>query len=142
MEALWAELNALHAGLEPTLIRRIDPYPDPAAYLEILKDPNQAILLLEDADGLIGGAWIAARSHAGGQAIEMPVVFIQEICITAHRRRQGHGQALMREIEQWARARRVRVVEFNVWSRNEAALRFYEALGFRSVRHEMTRQLD
>lgn len=141
VEVLLRELNALHSEIEPELIRRVETYLGNDQYLEILNDKKQEILLLEDADAVIGCAWIAERMHEGGQAVEMPVAFIYEICIKESCRREGFGRTLMRAVESWALDRKLGMLEFNVWSRNQAALKFYEELGFRYVRHEMSKTL-
>ena len=141
IEGLLRELNALHSEIEPELIRRVEIYLGNDQYLQILKDEKQEILLLEDAGTVIGCAWIAERMHEGGQAIEMPVAFIYEICIKESCRREGFGRTLIRAIENWALDRKLGILEFNVWSRNQAALQFYEELGFRYVRHEMSKTL-
>lgn len=141
VEGLLQELNALHSEIEPELIRQVETYLGNDQYLDILNDDKQELLLLEDADAVIGCAWIAERMHEGGQAIEMPVAFIYEICIKESCRREGFGRALMRAIESWALDRKLGILEFNVWSRNQVAIQFYEELGFRYVRHEMSKTL-
>ena len=143
IEGLLRELNALHSEIEPELIRRVEIYLGNDQYLEILNDEKQEVLLLEDADAdaVVGCAWIAERMHEGGQAIELPVAFIYEICIKESCRREGFGRTLIRAIENWALDRKLGILEFNVWSRNQAALQFYEELGFRYVRHEMSKRL-
>ncbi len=45
-------------------------------------------------------------------------------------RRQGVGRLLVQEIMEWARERGAGVVRLMVTSNNEAAMRFYERLGF------------
>jgi ribosomal protein S18 acetylase RimI-like enzyme len=47
----------------------------------------------------------------------------------------------MGAIERWSGDRGAVRLEFNVWSANTEALSFYEKLGFRSTRHEMSKSL-
>jgi GNAT superfamily N-acetyltransferase len=141
VDALWLELNALHTRLEPELIQRIPRYLSEDQYLAILGDEKQDILVVEDRGVLIAAAWLAERQHDGGQSVTMPVAFIYEICVTEKRRGEGIGSSLMGAIERWSGDRGAVRLEFNVWSANTEALSFYEKLGFRSTRHEMSKSL-
>ena len=142
IERLWLELNAHHADAEPDLIKRVETYQSEESFEAVLKDPLQEILTLCDEDELVGAVWLVERMHQGGQAIEMPVAFIQELCTRKSERRRGYGRLLMRAAEEWARDRGLVRLEFNVWANNDTALSFYEALGFGIARHEMFKPLD
>ena len=50
-------------------------------------------------------------------------------------RRHGVGKALVNSIVEWARARQAKVLCLMVTSINDAALRFYEQLGFAKTGH-------
>ena len=139
IERLWLELNKYHAALEPNLIKQVGVYLSEKDYLEVLDDPKQDILVLESNDTILAAAWIVERKHEGGQAIPMPIAFIQEICVSRDKWRQGIGQTMVSEIEKWARERGLNEIEFNVWSQNKMALSFYEKLGFRFTRYEMSK---
>lgn len=140
VESLWLELNALHAQLQGDLIRPVDTYLNERDFARLLEDPLQDILVLENP-GIVGAAWVAQRRHSGGQAIDMDVAFIQEICVSAARRGEGLGRTLMAAVEDWARTRSLERVEFNVWSANLGAIGFYERLGYTFTRHEMSKTL-
>ena len=137
IESLWLELNALHVAIEPELIQPVDVYLEATAFEQILEDSKQEILLVEEAGRICGAVWLVERRHEGGQAVDMPVAFIQEICVAASVRRQGIGRALMDSARAWAEARALARVEFNVWARNRNAIAFYQSLGYGFVRHEM-----
>lgn len=139
IESLWIELNMHHVKLEPELIKEVKTYLPRAEYLKILEDPKQDLLIVEEDGLILGAAWLAERIHEGGQAILMPVAFVQEICVTENSRGQGLGRKLMTNIEDWASKRGLKQVEFNIWSQNQSALAFYEELGFRFTRHEMSK---
>lgn len=142
VERLWLELNAHHVEVEPELIQPVDEYQSRESYNAVIRDPGQEILLLCDGADVVGAVWLVQRMHEGGQAIEMPVAFIQEICTKRSKRRRGYGRALMNAAERWGNARGCARLEFNVWAGNKAAISFYEALGFSYARHEMYKRLD
>lgn len=139
VEKLWLELNKYHAGLEPNLIKEVDTYLSEQDYLDVINDSNQDILVLESNNAILAAVWLVERKHEGGQAIPMPIAFIQEICVSKDKQRQRLGQTLMAEIEKWAKKRDLNEIEFNVWSQNKMALSFYEKLGFRYTRNEMSK---
>lgn len=136
------ELNKLHTALEPELIREVTTYLPEREYQKVLDDPLQEFLLLEVDSFVVGAVWFAERKHAGGHAIPMPAAFIQEICVAESSQGRGYGRALMANVEQWAQQRGLQQIEFNVWSNNKSALSFYEYLGYRYTRHEMSKSVD
>ncbi len=141
IENLWIELNKYHVKLEPELIKEVEIYLPRTEFLKILEDPKQELLVIEENGLILGAAWLAERKHEGGQAIPMPVAFVREICVTKNSRGQGLARKLMANIEGWASNRGLKQVEFNIWSENRSALAFYEELGFRYTRHEMSKSL-
>lgn len=138
---LWLELNAHHVEAEPELIQRVPEYQDRPGYERVLGDPQQDILVLCDESEILAAAWLEERKHEGGQAIEMRVAFILEICTKETSRNRGLGRMLMQAIEEWAKERQLERIEFNVWANNSSAIAFYESLGFRYARHEMFKKL-
>jgi len=138
VEKLCLELNALHSEIESELIQPVDTYMGEDDYRAVLKDPLQEILVLDEGQ-IVGVAWVAERKHQGGQAIEMSVAFVQEICVLKSRKGTGCGRALMESVEEWARTRSLKKIEFNVWARNTEAIKFYESLGYGYARHEMSK---
>ena len=141
VEALWLELNRHHVRAEPELIKPVDTYLSRDDYNAVVQDPKQAILLLIGESDVVGAAWLVERMHEGGQAIEMPVVFVQEFCTQESRRGLGYGRQLMSSVEKWARERNLARIEFNVWAGNSSAISFYERLGFGYARYEMFKVL-
>jgi ribosomal protein S18 acetylase RimI-like enzyme len=141
VEKLWLQLNSLHVVLEPSLIQTVEVFMTDTEFNNILQDVKQEILVVEDSAHIVGAAWIIERAHSGGQAIDVPVVFIKEICVSENERSLGYGKALMDNIQTWARKRKLERIEFNVWSKNKDALTFYKNLGFTFTRHEMNKSI-
>lgn len=141
VEKLWLQLNSLHVVLEPSFIQTVEVFMTDMEFNNILQDVKQEILVVEDSAHIVGAAWIIERAHSGGQAIDVPVVFIKEICVSENERSLGYGKALMDNIQTWARKRKLERIEFNVWSKNKDALTFYKNLGFTFTRHEMNKSI-
>jgi len=57
-------------------------------------------------------------------------------------RRQGVGTMLIEHVHAWAREREIDYVDLTVFAFNEAAIAFYEMLGYSIVSHRMGRALS
>ncbi|MEM8766090.1 MAG: GNAT family N-acetyltransferase [Pseudomonadota bacterium] len=140
VESLWLELNKHHSEVEPALIRQVPVYMEEQAFRGIIESSDQDILVFDEGT-IRGAAWVLERKHQGGQAIEIPIAFIQEICVSDSSRGLGIGRKLMQAIESWAKQRGLKLMELNVWSQNQSAVRFYEELGYRKTRYEMSKSV-
>jgi len=77
----------------------------------------------EDAACGIAGAFLEPNDRSRAHLISMWTA-------PTHRRR-GVGRMLVNEVAAWAQGRGAEVLQLMVTSRNDAAMRFYERLGFR-----------
>lgn len=93
------------------------------AFSALLASPQAYLAVAETARQLVG--YVLGFEHytffANGR-----VAWVEEITVDAARRRQGIGQALMREFEAWAVAHECTLVALA--TRRAAA--FYQALGY------------
>jgi ribosomal protein S18 acetylase RimI-like enzyme len=58
---------------------------------------------------------------------------VEELVVAKGQRRRGCGRALAEAAGVWAREHGAQEVLLTVWEGNDAATRFYEALGWRQV---------
>jgi len=142
VEVIWQELNQHHVALEPELMRRVSPYQPRKSFEGAVASTDQDILIAEENSVAAGAIWLEKRVHEGGAAVPMSVVFIQELGVLARFRRAGVGRLLMAHAELWASERSVRRIEFNVWESNATAIAFYEELGYRPVRQELSKPVS
>ena len=56
-------------------------------------------------------------------------LWIDEFYICEKFRRQGYGKLLFEEIKRTAKEKSCGLIEFDVWSLNETAIKFYDSLG-------------
>ena len=66
---------------------------------------------------------------------------INEIVVKADRHRSGVGQLLMKQAHDWLSGQDVNQVQLHVWTFNENAIRFYQALGYTILSQVMSRSL-
>jgi ribosomal protein S18 acetylase RimI-like enzyme len=104
-----------------------------ARYEKTLAEPN-GILLLAERDGRVVGMAIGETEDQpeGSDTFAIPdrVAHLHDVAVLADDRGGGVGSALMERFEQELRARGVVSYGLDVMAGNDAARRFFEALGF------------
>jgi diamine N-acetyltransferase len=137
---LLDEIVAFHYGEDPTQFR------EPAAvehhrYLEErLQDLDAAVFVAEDQGDLAGIAVTVIR-EAPPLLHPNRFVLLENLAVATKFRRTGVGRKLVDAAILWARARDMRELDLNVYEFNHSAIRFYEAIGFRTVSRRMKRTL-
>lgn len=143
LSALWREMDDLHARILPSYFRRAAGPPKSKGEVEtILAAPDETVLVAEDESGICGlvhallydtppipAMTPARRAH------------VDSLVVRADWRRRGLGRRLMDEIIGWAQAKGASEVVLTVWAGNEAAERFYAALGFAQVNQVLGKSL-
>ena len=94
----------------------------------LLEDDRAEFLLAFDGAGTaVGVCQLRYRPSVWTGADD---VWLEDLFVTESARSDGHGRALVEAAFETARARGCRRIELDVNEQNEAALRFYESLGF------------
>jgi ribosomal protein S18 acetylase RimI-like enzyme len=97
------------------------PWNDPAAdFARAVAGPTSAVLLLHEGDALAASVMVGFDGHRG---------WVYYLAVAPERRRAGLGRVMMDAAEAWLRERGAPKIQLMVRADNEAALRFYEALG-------------
>jgi len=73
---------------------------------------------------------------------EQRIYYVTEIGVDAAFRRRGVGRELLEFMRDDAKAKGFTRIELDMWTFNEGALRFYEAIGFRTFRRFMEWELE
>ena len=97
------------------------PWNDPADDFALaLASGASAVLVAREQDAIVASAMVGFDGHRG---------WVYYLAVAPGRRRSGLGRMLMATAEAWLRARGAPKIQLMVREDNEAALRFYEALG-------------
>ena len=137
---LLDEIVAFHHGEDPTQFREpaeVEHY----RYLEErLQDPDAAVFVAEDQGDLAGVAITVIR-EAPPLLNPDRFVLLENLAVATKFRRTGVGRKLVDAAILWTRARDMQELDLNVYEFNHSAIRFYEAIGFRTVSRRMKRTL-
>jgi ribosomal protein S18 acetylase RimI-like enzyme len=113
----WEDADALAPGFRALLVDAVRA-----------QDPRAAVLIAEAADGTpLGFISLKVAGDVGGAERGR----VADLAVRDDARRMGVGQALMQAGEAWARERGLPVLSLDVWSTNQPAQAFYQALGYR-----------
>ena len=98
------------------------------AFREIEADPNNMVLVAEDAGRVIGCAqvtFIANLSFEGGRR-----ALIEAVRVADSHQGRGLGRALMLHVIRMARERGCKIVQLTSNKQRAGAIKFYEQIGF------------
>lgn len=115
---------------------------DPAyerAFEAIDADPNHELLVIESRRAIVAAlqlSFLPNLTYRGGLRAQ-----IEGVRVAAHRRGAGYGERLVGWAVERARERGCRLVQLTTDKRREAAVRFYERLGFRATHEGMKLRL-
>lgn len=139
LQPLWTELDDFHHGGDPDLLRPATPNPRPQSYLdELLADPRAAVFVAQGDAGLAGVAVIRLQDAPPLPMFrEKTWAVIDAIGVHANARRRGIGRALFDACQRWSQEQQAAWLELTVYEFNDSARRFYESLGFETVRRRM-----
>jgi ribosomal protein S18 acetylase RimI-like enzyme len=125
---LMEQLHGLHVQNRPDVYRDGDPL-SKDEFCALLSGPEK-IALVAEFDGVVAGLCIASLKQPQN-SILMPqkAACLDALCVGETYRRRGVGKALMRAMEQAAREACAEELKLTVWSFNQGAIAFYEAMG-------------
>ena len=99
----------------------------------LIADDSRPIFVAAGEDGHVAGyAFCVFQQHTGDNILtDIRTLYIDDLCVDENRRGQHIGSQLYRYVLDFARENGCYNVTLNVWSCNEAAMKFYEACGLK-----------
>lgn len=100
---------------------------------EIIQDDRRPVFVAVDDGGLVlGYAFCIFQQHLDDNILtDIKTLYIDDLCVDESIRGQHIGKALYGHVLRFAEAQGCYNVTLNVWSCNEAAMRFYENCGLK-----------
>ena len=100
------------------------PWNDPWADLDrALTGPSSTVLAAVEGRALVGTAMVGHDGHRG---------WVYYLAVSPRAQRQGLGRSLMEAAEAWVLAQGIPKLMLMVRDDNQAALAFYDGLGYRT----------
>ena len=143
INALRAPVCALHSNGYPALFKPVFAKDHQERVLKMMEDPEQDVLVAEENGQLLGFAMVEYIKREETNSIyAVHEAHIVEIGADETSQGKGIGTALIQAVKDAAKVRGCRSVQLDVWEFNKGALRFYEKLGFVTLRRKMEQVLD
>lgn len=132
---LYLEVAGEVVEREPSFRHLPDPGAVERRYASRITDRERCVLVAVVDDAVAGFADASLARHAEDGTYHAPGldVHVEELIVTASRRRRGVGTSLMRAVEQWATNAGARIVMLETHVTNEAGLALYASIGYREV---------
>jgi ribosomal-protein-alanine N-acetyltransferase len=109
---------------------------------KIINDKDSEILIAQNYDQIVGLAEVYLKKdepHPAKKAYTYG--HLQSLVINHQSRRFGIGRLLVEVAEIWAKEKGAEEMRLDVWEFREGPLRFYEKLGYRTLRRNLFRKL-
>ena len=143
INALRAPVCALHSNGYPALFKPVFAKDHQERVLKMMEDPEQDVLVAEENGQLLGFTMVEYIKREETNSIyAVHEAHIVEIGVDETSQGKGIGTALIQAVKDAAKVRGCRSVQLDVWEFNKSALRFYEKLGFVTLRRKMEQVLD
>lgn len=142
-DAMYGLLNDLHAETLPEIFQSIPGHLHALEfYSELMDDPHSALFIAE-CDGQPAG-FVLMKMRANPEAPMMTsrwYAVVDSLFIHPEFRRQGLGEMLMMNGEEWAESQGAESLELNVYDFNTAARGLYEKLGYQTLSRKLLKRL-
>lgn len=141
--ALCNQVDALHRDNLPHLYQSPrGPAREEDYILGLIADKEVGLFVAESA-GVVVGFVNVTVCDSPPVPIFVPRRYaaVDNLVVDPRFQRAGIGRALMEQVHRWAAAQGASEVELTVYGFNEAALAFYESLGYTHVSSRMSKPL-
>ena len=142
---LWYQLMQIHKELDADYFSNVEEKDNKQMYKEdiliCIKQSTQIVLVAIDKDKVIGycnaclvyfsNTFYNTNSHCE----------INDIMISEKYQNSCVGKQLINDIKQWALKSKVKIMQVNVFSKNQRALHFFNKQDFQPLFHKLQLQL-
>ncbi len=143
LNTLIDAVDRLHRDNLPQKFQESEgPVRDRNFILDLIADESVGLFVAEREAQLVGLVHIVIRdTPAIPILVPRRYAVIDNLVVKDGLRRTGIGRTLMNKAHNWASAKGAKLVELNVYDFNEAALAFYERLGYKTFSRQMSKSL-
>ena len=99
---------------------------------------HQAVWVVEQEGRLCGFLWLSLIATMTDPCVG----FINNLYVAPEERGKGLGRLLVRQADEWFRQQGVGKAQLTASAHNEAAIRLYESVGYRTIRVRMEKRCE
>lgn len=138
LKTLLMEVLNIHAQGRPDIfVPNTTKYTD-EELVKMTSDPRTPIFVYDEDGTVLGYAFCIYKERAhSNNMTDIRTLFIDDLCVDAAARGKHVGESLYHYVKDYARANGFYHVTLNVWSFNEKAIGFYEAMGLKPMEYVM-----
>lgn len=127
---LLEQVCRIHAGIRPDLFIAGRRKYTEEELLKIIGEEDKPIFAAFDDDGsFLGYCFTVIEEHKGFNEPPHKTLYIDDLCVDEDLRGGQIGRALYEYVRDWAKKSGFYNITLHVWENNEAAKRFYDAMG-------------
>jgi len=144
VQELFQEIDRVHQELLPEEFARYTDEPRNPSFIAILlNDPSRRVFLATNDEDVIGMT-IAKLTEPSSFKIFRPKTTVQvsDFVVLPEYRKQGIGERLMNQVENWARTRNADAIQLTVYNQNSEALDYYRHHQFKPLKTTLEKPLD
>ena len=129
---LLRQVGQVHHRGRPDIFRSDAQKYGPSQVLALLNQSETPIFVAAENDRVLGYCFCQIKTYYRDPVInDHTTCYIDDLCVDENCRGQHIGSQLYHTVCRYAKERGCRTVTLNVWSCNESAMKFYEAMGLR-----------
>jgi ribosomal protein S18 acetylase RimI-like enzyme len=140
---LFDEIDAYHRDHLPHLFQPpIGPVRELDYFSWLVSDENVGFFVAEAGEKLVGLIHALVKDTP-----DIPILvprryaIVDTLVVNSDYQNQGIGRKLMDKIQEWVIAKGATSVELSVYEFNQAAIAFYESIGYHSLSRKMSKNL-
>lgn len=141
---LLVQVDMVHHNGRPDLFKGPATKYTGEELVEIISDDSRPVFVCADESGqVLGHAFCVHKQILDDHVLtDVKTLYIDDICVDEKARGRHVGKALYDHVVGYARANDFYNVTLNVWTCNEGAMKFYEAMGLKPQKIGMELILD
>jgi ribosomal protein S18 acetylase RimI-like enzyme len=141
---MFDELDAMHRDNLPHVFQKPGGVArEQGYYLGLIADENVGFFVASSDGELVGFVHAFVKdTPAIPVLVRRRYVVVDAVVVRSGLQNQGIGSILMDKAQEWALAKGATAIELNVYEFNEAAIAFYERLGYCTLSRKMRKELS
>ncbi len=130
--ALLRQVGGVHHQGRPDLFRANAQKYGASQVLAMLDSSKNPVFVAVEDNKVLGYCFCQVKVYENDPVLnDHTTLYIDDLCVEESTRGKGIGKALYDNACRYAKMRKCHSLTLNVWTCNEAAMKFYEAMGLK-----------